>query len=94
MYFLYKFSRPGQNLDMNIVTIYDIQNKFIAFHGPIPQVFGVFCEWGSLYIISADRKASLIEIGLILSNNLYFTNTQFMIISSTNKGESSQIMRI
>lgn len=50
------YDRAGQNLEMNIVTIYDIQNKFIAYSAPFPEVFDVFCEWGSLYILCGDRK--------------------------------------
>lgn len=50
------YNRAGQNLEMNIVTIYDIQNKFIAYSAPFPEVFDVFCEWGSLYILCGDRK--------------------------------------
>lgn len=50
------YNRAGQNLEMNIVTIYDIQNKFIAYSAPFPEVSDVFCEWGSLYILCGDRK--------------------------------------
>ena len=48
--------RPGQTMDMNTVTVYDIQNKFIAYSAPFPAVIGVFCEWGSLYVLAGDRK--------------------------------------
>lgn len=47
---------PGQIHDMNSVTVYDITNKFIAYSSPIPEVIGVFCEWGSLYLLTADKK--------------------------------------
>ncbi|XP_041361621.1 vacuolar protein sorting-associated protein 11 homolog [Gigantopelta aegis] len=45
-----------QGLEMNIVTVYDIQNKFIAYSAPYPDVIDVMCEWGSLYILAGDRK--------------------------------------
>jgi len=48
--------RPGQTMEMNTVTVYDIQNKFIAYSAPFPAVIGVFCEWGSLYVLAGDRK--------------------------------------
>ncbi|XP_069106820.1 vacuolar protein sorting-associated protein 11 homolog isoform X1 [Argopecten irradians] len=46
----------GQSLEMNIVTVYDIQNKFIAYSAPYPDVIGVMCEWGSVYLLGGDRK--------------------------------------
>jgi len=45
-------------MEMNTVTVYDIQNKFIAYSAPFPAVIGVFCEWGSLYVLAGDRKVS------------------------------------
>jgi len=51
-------SRSGQAVEMNTVTVYDIQNKFIAYSAPFPAVIGVFCEWGSLYVLAGDRKVS------------------------------------
>ncbi|XP_060553204.1 vacuolar protein sorting-associated protein 11 homolog [Ruditapes philippinarum] len=48
--------RSGHNMDMHIVTVYDIQNKFIAYTAPYPDVIDVVSEWGSLYIIAGDRK--------------------------------------
>ena len=53
---IYDCRRGGQNLDMNTVTVYDIQNKFIAYSAPYPDVIGVVSEWGSLYILSGDSK--------------------------------------
>ncbi len=50
--------RGGQMVDMNIVTVYDIQNKFIAYSAPVPDVIDVLCEWGSLYILGGDRKVT------------------------------------
>ncbi|XP_052796081.1 vacuolar protein sorting-associated protein 11 homolog [Mya arenaria] len=49
-------SRGGQNVDMHVVTVYDIQNKFIAYSAPYPDVIDILSEWGSLYIIAGDRK--------------------------------------
>ena len=46
-------------MEMNIVTVYDIQNKFIAYSAPIPEVIDVLCEWGSLYVLAGDRKVAI-----------------------------------
>ena len=44
---------------MNTITVYDIQNKFIAYSAPYPDVLGVVSEWGSLYILSGDSKVTI-----------------------------------
>ncbi|KAL4227956.1 Vacuolar protein sorting-associated protein 11 [Mactra antiquata] len=48
--------RAGQNLDMHMVTVYDIQNKFIAYSAAHPDVISVVSEWGYLYVLAGDRK--------------------------------------
>ena len=42
------------------MTVYDIQNKFIAYSAPYPDVIGVVSEWGSLYILSGDSKVKFL----------------------------------
>ncbi|XP_013381879.1 vacuolar protein sorting-associated protein 11 homolog [Lingula anatina] len=68
----------NQNLDMHIVTVYDIQNKFIACSVPIPEVIDVVSEWGALYIISGDGKMYLLQekdtqtkLEMLFKKNLY-----------------------
>ncbi|XP_064597137.1 vacuolar protein sorting-associated protein 11 homolog [Liolophura sinensis] len=46
----------GQSREMNIVTVYDIQNKFIGYSAPFPEVVDVVSEWGSLYVVCGDGK--------------------------------------
>ena len=41
---------------LNPVSIYDIDNKFTAFTGAIPDVVAVLSEWGALYLLTGDRK--------------------------------------
>ena len=43
---------------MQTVTVYDIQNKFIAYSAPVPEVIDILSEWGSLYVLAGDRKVS------------------------------------
>ena len=45
-------------MEMNTVTVYDIQNKFIAYSAPYPEVIDVMCESGSIFIFTGDRKVS------------------------------------
>ncbi len=49
----------GQTLEMNLVTVYDIHNKFIAYSAPIPEVKDVLSEWGSLYVLAGDHRVSI-----------------------------------
>ena len=50
------FLHFSAGLQMNTVSVYDIQNKFIAYSAPLPDVMDVICEWGSIYILAGDRK--------------------------------------
>lgn len=43
-------------LEKTVVTIYDIQNKFVAYSALIPGVVDVFFEWGSLFVLVQDGK--------------------------------------
>ncbi|KAH3841675.1 vacuolar protein sorting-associated protein 11 homolog [Dreissena polymorpha] len=52
--------RAGQPIEQHMVTVYDIQNKFIAYSAPYPEVIDIISEWGSLYILTGDRKLFLL----------------------------------
>ncbi|XP_077990077.1 vacuolar protein sorting-associated protein 11 homolog [Glandiceps talaboti] len=67
---------PTRN--MNVVTVYDIQNKFIAYSSPIPEVLDVLCEWGSMYVLSGDHKLYHLQerdtqtkLEMLFKKNLY-----------------------
>ena len=34
------------------MTVFDVQNKFIAFSAPIKPVMGVVAEWGTILMIT------------------------------------------
>ena len=40
------------------LTVYDIHNKFIAYHSlqAFPPIVDVLCEWGVLYVITGATK--------------------------------------
>ena len=40
------------------MVVYDIHNKFIAFHSlqPFPPILDIVCEWGVIYIIAGTVK--------------------------------------
>ena len=52
----YHYGRGSHSLEMNLVTVYDINNKFIAYTAPYPEVIDIMCEAGAIYILSGDRK--------------------------------------
>ena len=57
-------------MEMNTVTVYDIQNKFIAYSAPFPAVIGVFCEWGSLYVLAGDKKVCTLKLTVYVIGHL------------------------
>ena len=48
------------NTDIAKVTVFDPENKLVAFSGTFPQgVREVVSQWGDIYIISNDGKVKL-----------------------------------
>ncbi|CAE1174781.1 VPS11 [Acanthosepion pharaonis] len=75
-----RYMSPINNtgMAMNIVTIYDIQNKFIAFIASFPEVIDVVYEWGAIFVLAGDKKLyHLIEkdtktkLDMLFRKNLY-----------------------
>lgn len=68
----------SQPRNVNVVTVYDIQNKFIAFTGTFQGVIDVICEWGSLFVITMENKIFQLEekdtqtkLEILFKKNLY-----------------------
>ncbi|XP_066929796.1 vacuolar protein sorting-associated protein 11 homolog [Clytia hemisphaerica] len=51
----------GTAMGMNVLSIYDIENKFIAYSAPFPDVIAVLGEWGSLHVVTGDGKVFQLE---------------------------------
>ncbi|XP_034252535.1 vacuolar protein sorting-associated protein 11 homolog [Thrips palmi] len=77
---------PGSSLvspfsvDTHMVTVLDIQNKFIVLQTPIPEVISVLSESGSLYVLSGQLQPCLFhlqekdlqsKLTLLFKKNLY-----------------------
>ena len=45
--------------DMQIITIYDVRNKLIAYYGPVQEVKALLYEWGSVFVLCNDNKVSV-----------------------------------
>lgn len=61
-----------------MVTVLDIQNKFIIFSATINEVKAVFNEWGAFYILDSDynvyhldEKDLQTKLSLLFKKNLY-----------------------
>ncbi|XP_044312298.1 vacuolar protein sorting-associated protein 11 homolog isoform X2 [Varanus komodoensis] len=50
-----------QNSDKQILNIYDLSNKFIAYSSVFDDVVDVLAEWGCLYVVTRDRKLHLLQ---------------------------------
>ncbi|XP_026290082.1 vacuolar protein sorting-associated protein 11 homolog [Frankliniella occidentalis] len=71
-------SKSGSETHM--VTVLDIQNKFIVLQTPMQDVISVLSEWGSLYVLSGQSDPCLFhfqekdlqsKLGLLFKKNLY-----------------------
>mgnify|MGYP001796520677 CR=1 FL=1 len=63
---------------MDIVTVYDALNQFIAYSGPIPHVSNVLFEWGAIYVLGGDNrlymlleKATQTKLDILFKKNQY-----------------------
>ena len=55
-----QMARPA-GMGMSTLTVYDIDNKFIAYTAPFPEITDVVSEWGSLHVITTDGKIYHLE---------------------------------
>jgi hypothetical protein len=65
-------------LEKHMVTVLDIQNKFIVFSAPMREVQAVLTEWGSFYVLGGDKKLCHLQekdlqskLALLFKKNLY-----------------------
>lgn len=47
--------------DKQLLTIYDLDNKFIAYSASFDDVIDVVAEWGSFYILTRDGKMFVLQ---------------------------------
>lgn len=72
--------------DKITVTIFDVNNKFIAFTAPILNAHQVLSEWGSLLVLTKDKKIhQLVEkdlhskLDILFKKNLYDVAIRYTI---------------
>ncbi|XP_046759735.1 vacuolar protein sorting-associated protein 11 homolog isoform X3 [Gallus gallus] len=51
----------AQNSDKQVLNIYDLCNKFIAYSSVFDDVVDVLAEWGSLYVLTRDGKIHVLQ---------------------------------
>nr|XP_014429431.1 vacuolar protein sorting-associated protein 11 homolog isoform X2 [Pelodiscus sinensis] len=51
----------AQNSDKQILNVYDLCNKFIAYSSVFDDVVDVLAEWGSLYVLTRDGKIHVLQ---------------------------------
>lgn len=54
-------SRENSASDKQLLTIYDLDNKFIAYSASFDDVIDVVAEWGSFYILTRDNKMFVLQ---------------------------------
>lgn len=81
-------SRAPSPIEMNVVTVYDIQNKFIAYSAPFPAVVAIISEWGTLYVLSQDGKMfNLQEKDTQSKLDMLFRKNQYALAISLAKSQ-------
>ncbi|NXO81770.1 VPS11 protein, partial [Sitta europaea] len=51
----------AQNSDKQVLNIYDLCNKFIAYSSVFDDIVDVLAEWGSLYVLTRDGKIHVLQ---------------------------------
>ncbi|XP_064459798.1 vacuolar protein sorting-associated protein 11 homolog isoform X2 [Ornithodoros turicata] len=78
----------GQAPEKTIVSVYDIQNKFVAYSAPTPGVVDVFSEWGLLFILVQDGKLYCLQEKDTQSKlELLFKKNQYAMAISLAKSQ-------
>lgn len=54
-------SRESSPSDKQLLTIYDLDNKFIAYSASFDDVIDVVAEWGSFYILTREGKMFVLQ---------------------------------
>lgn len=88
-------NQPSDRTDISKVTIFDIENKFVAYSGTFVEgVRAVISEWGNIYVLTNDGKLTCLEekstpekLDILYRKNLY--NLALNIASTQELDESS-----
>ena len=68
------------NPNPNLITIYEIEQKFIAYSCPIPAVSQLISEWGELYAITTDGRVVIFkECDIQTKLEILFKKNQFSL---------------
>jgi hypothetical protein len=74
--------KSGPFGEYNQISIYDLQNKFVAYTSPIPPVQDIVIEWGMIYVLAKDgRMFQLSEKDISSKLEVLFRKSQFSLAS-------------
>lgn len=69
---------PGAVSNTHLITVLDIQNKFIVFQTPVDEIRSILNEWGGFYIIDVhnsifhlNEKDLQAKLSILFKKNLY-----------------------
>uniref|UniRef100_A0A3B3RJX0 Vacuolar protein sorting-associated protein 11 homolog n=1 Tax=Paramormyrops kingsleyae TaxID=1676925 RepID=A0A3B3RJX0_9TELE len=54
-------SRETSPTEKQILTVYDLDNKFIAYSAAFDDIIDVLAEWGSFYVLTRDGKMYVLQ---------------------------------
>ncbi|KAI5629231.1 vacuolar protein sorting-associated protein 11-like, partial [Silurus asotus] len=71
-------SRQLSPTEKQVLTIYDLDNKFIAYSAAFDDIVDVLAEWGSFYVLTRDGKMFMLQekdtqtkLEMLFKKNLY-----------------------
>jgi len=54
-------SRETSPSEKQLLTVYDLDNKFIAYSAAFDDIIDVLAEWGSFYVLTRDGKMFVLQ---------------------------------
>ncbi|CAK9235224.1 unnamed protein product [Sphagnum troendelagicum] len=88
--------RPNKN----VLNIYDLKNKFIAFSTPIGEVGHILCEWGTVTLLTRDQQVLYIgekdmgsKLDMLFRKNLYTIAINLVQSQQSDAAATAEVMR-
>ncbi|CAM6025247.1 unnamed protein product [Sphagnum balticum] len=88
--------RPSKN----VLNIYDLKNKFIAFSTSIGEVGHILCEWGTVTLLTRDQQVLYIgekdmgsKLDMLYRKNLYTIAINLVQSQQSDAAATAEVMR-
>uniref|UniRef100_A0A4W4G2E4 Vacuolar protein sorting-associated protein 11 homolog n=1 Tax=Electrophorus electricus TaxID=8005 RepID=A0A4W4G2E4_ELEEL len=93
-------SKETSPTEKHVLTIYDLDNKFIAYSAAFDDIIDVLAEWGSFYILTRDGKMFVLQekdtqtkLEMLFKKNLFVMAINLAKSQHLDKDGLSEIFR-